>query len=379
MSLKRFKAMLLTLIALALLGAGPAVASIYATTQISTLGGAYLGLFPKINGKGEVAWMGNYYDSPGLYLYSNGQVKQLTSNPDIQDFDINDLGEVVWSGMISSPYVGYDIYLYKNGVTTPITTDGNNNFDPSFNDKGDFVWNSYNGDKAYIRLCTAAGSVSTIWTCPSLSMFNTNYVFPVINNLGQVAWRNYANYSLDENIYLYSGGIATIVHTSSSFTALVGYTEPLHSLNNNGDLVFSGSDGIWLKKSGAAAQQIGPVNPYCRPRINDSGVVAYAGDSAAHNTAIYLYDGSAPHKITDDGIYPQINNQGQVIWADTQGINLYDKNFSGLVVPYSNGETLHPSLNSHGLVAWQGTYSGDGIFLSRPLNSLPGLQLLLLQ
>ena len=352
----------------------PAGAASYTTTQISNLGGGYLGLFPKINSKGEVAWAGNYYDSPGLYLYSNGQVKQLTSNPNIQDFDINDLGQVVWSGLVQSPYYGYDIFLYKNGAISQVTTDGYNNYDPSFNDNGDFVWNSYDGDKARIMLCTGSGAVSTFWTCPSWSVFNINYVFPVINNLGQVAW---ANYTSDmDNIYL--DGV--LVHSSSSFIPSLGYTDGLHSLNNNGDLVFSASDGIWLKRNGAPIQQIATTNNRSyRPRINDSGLVAYVGDSAAHDTAVYLYNSAnGSQKLTDDGTYPFINNKGQLIWTSNQGIYLYYQNAASRIVDY--GYSVYPTLNYRGQVAWQGEFSGDGIFLSRPpAADLSGLMLLLSQ
>jgi hypothetical protein len=351
--------------------AGPATAVNYTTTQISTLGGAYLGLFPKINSKGEVAWAGNYYDSPGLYLYSNGKVKQLTNNPNIQNFDINDLGQVVWSGLVMSPY-GYNIFLHKNNVTTQITTDGNNNYDPSINDYGDFVWNSYDGDKARIKLRTSAGSISTYWTCPSASVININYVFPVINNLGQVAW---ANYTLDNMDHIYLDGV--LVHSNPSFTPSLGYTDPLHSLNNKGDLVFSASDGIWLKRSGATIQQIAvTANRSYRPRINDGGLLAFVGDSAAYTTAIYLYNAATgSQKITDNGTYPFLNNKGQVIWTNNQGIYLFSQNSSSRIVPYDY--SVYPTLNDGGQVAWQGTFSGDGIFLSRPVAAFPGLLLLL--
>lgn len=367
--------------ALILLGAWPAGAAPYNTTQISTLGGAYLGLFPKINGKGEVAWAGNYYDSPGLYLYSGGKVKQLTNNHDIENFDINDLGQVVWSMSTSS---GYDIFLYKNGGTTPITTNGNNNFDPSFNANGDFVWHSYNGLHAYVNQCTSAGAVSTIWTCTSYSDWNANanFINPVINNLRQVAWiiiTQDASYNLLDNIYLLSGGTAAIVHTSPSFTPDLGYTDPLHSLNNHGDLVFSASDGIWLKKSGAAVQKIATTaNRSYRPRINDHGLVAYVGDSTANYTAVFLYTSAGgSQKLTDNGTYPFLNNKDQVIWTNYQGIYLYNQNSAGRIVNY--GYPVYPTLNDRGQVAWQGEFSGDGIFLSRPATGLAGAALLLLQ
>jgi hypothetical protein len=350
----------------------PAEAGRYLTTQISTLGGGAGGLFAKINNNGEVAWAGNYYDSPGLYLYSSGKVKQLTDNKDIDNFDINDLGQVVWSASTAN---GYNLFLYKNGVTTTVTTDGNNNFEPSFNDKGDFVWNSYDGSKARIKLCTAAGISSTIWICPSYSELNTMYTYPVINNLGQVAWINYTIDNKD-NIYFYDGQ-ANIVHSSNSFYPSYPYFEPLHSLNNKGDLVFSASDGIWLKKSGATAQQIAtPENRDYRPRINDSGLVVYVGDNADYSTAIYLYS-TGPQKISDNGSYPDINNQGQVIWTNNQGIYLYSKNSFSRIVTYDN-YALRPMFNDSGLLAWQGNWSGDGIFLSRPVNALPCLLLLLL-
>ncbi|MHB8068697.1 MAG: TolB-like translocation protein [Desulfobaccales bacterium] len=371
MLLKRVIATLGILAAIFWLGVGSAAAGKYVTTQISTLGGAYLGLFPKINNNGEIAWTGNYYDSPGLYLYSNGKVKQLTNNPNIQDFDINDLGQVVWSGLVQSPY-GYNIFLYKNGGTAQITTDGNNNFDPSINDNGDFVWNSYDGSKARIKLCTSAGSISTFWTCPTASAININYVFPVINNQGQVAW---ANYTLDNMDHIYLNGV--LVHTSSSFVSGLGYTDPLHSLNNNGDLVFSSSDGIWLKKSGASIQLIATTaNRSYRPRINDSGLVAYVGDSTASETAVYLYSSATgSQKITDNGTYPFLNNKGQVIWTNNQGIYSYYQNSSSLIANY--GYTVYPTMNARGAVAWQGEFSGDGIFLTMPLIVQPWLPMLL--
>jgi hypothetical protein len=372
--LGKIKLAILLISLLVLSAAVPAEAGSYLTTQISPLGGGTLGTFAKINSKGEAAWAGNYYDSPGLYLYSDGEVKTLTDNKDINNFDINELGQVVWSASTAN---GYNLFLYKSGVTTPITTDGNNNFDPSFNDKGDFVWNSYDGDKARIKLCTAAGIISTIWTCPSYSSLNTVYIFPQINDLGQVAWINYTIDNKD-NIYLYDGQ-ANIVHTSDSFYTSYPYSEPLRSLNNKGDLVFSASDGIWLKKSGAAAQKIAaPENRDYRPRINDSGLVVYVGDNADYSTAIYLYGSTGPQKITSSGVCPDINNQGQIIWTNTQGIYLYSQNYFSRIVTYGNNGSLRPMLNSHGLLSWQGNWSGDGIFLSRPANALSGLLILLL-
>lgn len=365
MQLKRLTAIWGIIGILILLGASSAAAANYVTRQISTLGGAYLGLFPKVNNRGEVAWAGNYYDSPGLYLYSDGKVTQLTTNPNIQNFDINGLGQVVWSS-------NSNLYLYKNGSTQQVTTDGNNNFDPSFNDYGDFVWNSYDGIKARIKLCTRTGSISTYWTCPAASDINIFYVFPVINNPGQVAW---ANYTMDNMDHIYLDGV--LVHSSPSFISSLGYTDGLHSLNNNGDLVFSRSDGIWLKKSGAAVQKIATTaNRSYRPRITDSGLVAYVGDSAAYNTAVYLYTtAGGSQKITDNGTYPFLNNRGQVIWTTNQGIFLYDQGVSGRIVSYSYA--VYPTMNDKGQIAWQGEFSGDGIFLSRPVAGMPWLPLVL--
>jgi hypothetical protein len=51
----------------------------------------------------------------------------LTTNPNIQNFDINDLGKV--SGRASPIFS-----LQRQPIS--ITTDGNNNIDPSFNDSG---------------------------------------------------------------------------------------------------------------------------------------------------------------------------------------------------------------------------------------------------
>jgi hypothetical protein len=375
----RFGRVMLTIFLVSLIcctACHPVGAESYTTIQVSTLGGGTLGLFPKTNSRGEVAWSGNYYDSPGLYLSSHGQVNPLTDNPDINDFDINDLGQVVWSARTSN---GYNLFLYKNGVTIPITTDGNNNFEASFNNKGDFVWSSYDGNKARIKQYSAAtGTISTVWTCPSYSELNTMYIYPTINDLGQVAWINYTIDNKD-NIYFYDG-VANIIHTSDSFYSSYPYHEPLYSLNNKGDLILSASDGIWLKKNGAAAQKIAsPQNRDYRPRINDNGLVVYVGDNADYSPAIYLYGSAGLQKISDNGVCPQINNRGQVIWTNNQGIYLYSPDSLRPIVTYGNYGSLRPSLNDHGRLAWQGNWSGDGVFLSQPTTSMPWLQFLLLE
>lgn len=377
MSTRLGRGMLTIVLALFICGItfNPARAANYLTIQVSTLGGGTLGLFTKTNSRGEVAWSGNYYDSPGLYLYSQGQVKHLTNNPGINDFDINELGQVVWSEQTTA---GYDLFLYKNGVTMPITTDGNNNFEPSFNNKGDFVWNSYDGNKARIKRYSAAtGISSTVWTCPSSSELNTMYVYPTINDLGQVAWMHYTLDNKD-NIYL-EDGAATIIHTADSFYTSYPYHEPLYSLNHKGDIVLSASDGVWLKKNGAAAQKIAsPENRDYRPRINDSGLVVYVGDNADYSPAIYLYGGAGSEKISGNGVCPQINNRGQVIWTNDQGIYLYSPDSLRPIVTYGNNGSLRPSLNDDGRLAWQGNWSGDGVFLSQPSASMPWLPFLLL-
>jgi hypothetical protein len=127
------------------------------------------------------------------------------------------------------------------------------------------------------------------------------------------------------------------------------------------------------------AQKIAtPENRDYRPRINDSGLVVYVGDNVDYSAAIYLYDSTGSQKISSNGVCPDINNQGQIIWTNDQGIYLYSQNSFSQIVTYGNSGLLRPMLNNRGLLTWQGDWSGDGIFLSRPVNALPGLLLLLL-
>jgi len=115
------------------------------------------------------------------------------------------------------------------------------------------------------------------------------------------------------------------------------------------------------------------------PQINNNGYVVWCGHDG-HDDEIFLYNGSTTSQLTDndyteaffydgstvtqvtdnDSIYdhyPQINNNGQIVWYGIEEGNyeifLYDgstiKNISNMPT-----NDAHPKINSNGWVVWQG-------------------------
>jgi len=134
---------------------------------------------PQINSNSDVVWRG--YDEFGktlisLYNVSTKAIKKIhdTDNYSEEDPQINDRGDVVWSEY-DSPFSprDYEIYLYEasTGITTQLTNNGGNtiwNGDdyhdryPQINDKGDVVWSGYDGSDYEIFI-----AISDSEQCPN--------------------------------------------------------------------------------------------------------------------------------------------------------------------------------------------------------------------
>ncbi len=105
------------------------------------------------------------------------------------------------------------------------------------------------------------------------------------------------------------------------------------------------------------------------PQINDSGQVVWAD---LDSSDIYLYSGGVTTLLTDYGYAgggPRINDSGQVVWGGNNG-SFFDHEiflYSGgttTQLTYDNIGTLfgeyNPQINNSGQVVWQGT-GGSGV------------------
>jgi hypothetical protein len=120
------------------------------TAEIIAPAGAY----PRINNKGHVVYI-KMSEGIGVYLYDNGTISPIYVNSDYSNIlspDINDRGQIVWSG-----YEGYEfqIYLYNNGTPTKLTNyssiTGNtqSNACPRINNNGQIVWTGHDSNSGY--------------------------------------------------------------------------------------------------------------------------------------------------------------------------------------------------------------------------------------
>jgi hypothetical protein len=94
------------------------------------------------------------------------------------------------------------------------------------------------------------------------------------------------------------------------------------------------------------------------PRINDNGYVVWSGSDGSDDE-IFLYDGTTTTQLTDNGYAdtdPQINNSGYVVWQRHDGsdyeIMLYDGS-STTQITDNVYQDYHPQINNNGYVVWK--------------------------
>jgi hypothetical protein len=97
------------------------------------------------------------------------------------------------------------------------------------------------------------------------------------------------------------------------------------------------------------------------PQINDNGFVVWTGMQhykGADGIEIFLYDGSTITQLTNNSYWdqwPKINNKGQVVWSGNGEVFLYDGTNTSLIGP---GGDLQ--INNNGHVVWNRYDGSDG-------------------
>jgi hypothetical protein len=204
------------------------------------------------------------------------------------DFDINNLGQVVWQTR-SDGYSPNPINLYYNGAYSQISTDSNANHDVRINDQGQIIWTGWNSssssDEIFLYDPKSGGNPKQI--------SNGNSGNYQINNNGQIVW---GHYIFNEGIPI--GEIYLYDSASNTTQAISQGHSPAGEIkiNDFGQIIWcnysSGGYDLYISNPGDRnnLQKIDKIdNPtvYC---INNSGQIAYGkGNSGyAYTADIYL-------------------------------------------------------------------------------------------
>jgi hypothetical protein len=276
---------------------------------------------------------------------------RITSNHwrDHTILNISDNGQVVWVAEDDG-----EIYLYDGSNITQLTDSDPmvHNLFPHTNDNGQVAW-----IKSYTYFDSQDYEIYLLDGATTNRLTNNNYtdLAPAINNNGDVVWPG--SDGSDMEIYLYDGA-TTAQLTNNSFSDLAP------AINNNGDVVWSGSDGsdreIYLYNGSTTTQLTDNSYNDDSPMINDHGHVVWVGSNGS-GKEIYLYDGAATTQLTHnsyDDYSADINNNGHVVWmGHPEGtgfteIFLYDGATTTQLTDNSQYD-LFPRLSDNGHMVWE--------------------------
>jgi len=309
------------------------------TTNPPSVGSAthsvYLDFYPSlrldINNNGEVVWCGlqgnagTTYRDFEIFLSDGITTTQITSNGGLYDDlvpKINDNGHVVWYGHTRSGYspapTSYEIYLYDGTVTNPPSI-GSTNYAtwsntiipthcplPQINNNGHVVWYGLPDDEEDTEVFLYDGT-----TTNQITDNGYDDERPQINDNGHVVWSGRPD-NQDLEIFLYDG-------TTTNQITDNGYDDERPQINDNGHVVWlgrhAGQDLEIFLYDGTTITQI-TSNGYddYAPNINDRGHVYWSDGQE-----IYFSNGTTtnpPPIITPGHSFRglQINNKGDLVW-----------------------------------------------------------------
>ena len=197
--------------------------------------GATLQAYPRINGRGDIAWLATVGGHSQIlrFLAADKSIADI-SNPTLDAYgnqQIDDRGDVAWNGSD-----GQDSEMYRyDGVTRSVTQLTNDTYDEDqFKQgaSGDISWVAYlpDGTNAITLYRAATGQISVIANEP-------RSVFPKINARADVAWTSIVGTTYTSNLYVASTNkIIQLTNTQNQ-----GVSELV--LADNGDAAWSLYDG----------------------------------------------------------------------------------------------------------------------------------------
>jgi len=278
-------------------------------------------------------------------------IAQLTHNS-IDDCspDMNDAGQIVWYRWQESDY---EVFLHDGTSVTQITDNSFDDRNPLINNRGDVVWRGDDGSDWEVFLYDGV-SVTQLTD-------NSYDDVPVdINDLGDVLW--VGGDGSDDEIFLYQGTTTTQLTDNT-------YDDMRPKLNNSGQVVWEGSNRVFFYDGNGTVELPESGGGFC-PQINDRGQVVFAersnGGPVVDAFRYFLYDGATSSMISPTFYYgggeAQINEGGLVVWSGSlapyespdwdPNIFVYDgvgtKQLERFEADYN------PQVNNVGGVVWRG-------------------------
>ncbi len=335
----------------------------------------------RLNSSGMVVWQQMVSLNPlihQIFLYKNGNITQVSTSS-YGGFlpGINDLGQVTWWGFDGS---SYQVYLYTNGTIKPISSNNNGNRIqstwassdyPNINKKGQIAWIGSDGLSNQVFIY-AADTVYKISHNNQDGQPRNNYLVDM-NAAGQVVWQGDTTAQTDPNaqVMFYNNGSTTQL----SYPGTTDAGRP--RINNNEKIVWEATNSakyyLYFYNNGNISQFIQEIYGSMDYDIIDTGDILFSGDDGAG----YRYSNGVVSRISNS-----FNNVGNIIAKGNQSVfHATDQAkkewlcaFNGTVKKVSTYSSQDYDINTEGQVAW----AGGGIFLATPGIASPEISLLLL-
>ena len=211
-------------------------------------------------------------------IYSSTREQLTTDATDHRSPSVNNRGDVVWEQYDG---VNNQIYGYINGSFIQITSDNTSHSDPSINDNGEVVWSQYDNTLGTKQIYSSLRG--------GLTNDSNEHSGPSINNNGDVVWSRYDGWSQNEGpieqIHGIINGAIVQITTESGW-----HIQP--SINDSGEVIWNQYNGIYSNTRGRLSGSC-PDGMYEDPDINNCGDIVFTSNKDGDN-AVYRLGSNSP-------------------------------------------------------------------------------------
>jgi hypothetical protein len=324
---------------------------------------------PIISDNGQIAWRGIINGTTEIFFWNGTSIIRLTHN-DYDDYlispsnknMINNKGQLVWKG--GNPVTDdFEVFFWNGSNVIQLTNNTYHDGEPTINNTGSVVWNSYDGNDDEIML----------WDGVNITQLTNNDYYdslPQINENGHVAWEgnppNPGGELDDYEIYFWDG--TEIIELTNNTQH-----DMMPKINDNDQIVWesiiSGLNYEIFFWNGTSTTQLTNDNYLnASPQINNNGQIVWRRRVDINGTevnTIQFWDGSNITQLSDpqmDSFDPQINDNGQVVWftsdvenwsVETCEIFFWDGG-EPIQITDNNITDYNPQINELGQVVWYG-------------------------